>query len=367
MNKLARYIIIVAVIAVICFLAWYFSDILTYVLIAAVVSIIGKPLVHAIAKVRIKNKRIPQSLCAAISLLTIWAVFLAFFVLLVPAGINLVNQLSSINMEQFIADMSSALNSFQVWLIANVPGIPSDFSLSQVIVEVLTKMFPNVEIVNVFGSLTNSIISFIWGAFVISFIAFFFLKEEDLFSQAVMMLFPERYEKDASVALNSAITLLTRYFIGIFIEMFCLMTLVTLGLTIFAGLPFKIAIVLGLLSGILNVIPYIGSIASTLIGILIGVLVGVNSLGADFWSMATTMALVYVVAQTIDVAIFQPIIYSKSVRSHPLEIFIVLLVAGSIGGILGMLIAIPSYTVLRVFAKQFFNQFRLVQKLTERM
>ena len=54
-------------------------------------------------------------------------------------------------------------------------------------------------------------------------------------------------------------------------------------------------------------------------------------------------------------------------KAHPLEIFIVILIAGSLAGIVGMLLAIPSYTVLRVFAKEFFSQFRLVQKLTEKI
>ncbi|HNV51901.1 MAG TPA: AI-2E family transporter, partial [Tenuifilaceae bacterium] len=57
----------------------------------------------------------------------------------------------------------------------------------------------------------------------------------------------------------------------------------------------------------------------------------------------------------------------NSVKAHPLEIFIVLLIAGSVAGILGMLLAIPCYTVIRVFAKEFFNNFRVVQKLTEKI
>ncbi|MDR0693794.1 MAG: AI-2E family transporter, partial [Prevotellaceae bacterium] len=146
-------------------------------------------------------------------------------------------------------------------------------------------------------------------------------------------------------------------------------TLVTFGLTLVAGLPFRIAVVLGSLSGILNVIPYIGSITSALTGILIGVLMNINGLGntSDVWMVVITMACVYAGAQTVDAAVLQPFIYSKSVRTHPLEIFLVILIAGSIGGILGMLVAIPAYTVARVFAKQFFNQFRVVQKLTEKI
>ena len=54
-------------------------------------------------------------------------------------------------------------------------------------------------------------------------------------------------------------------------------------------------------------------------------------------------------------------------KAHPLEIFVVILIAGSVAGIVGMLLAIPAYTVLRVFAKEFFSQVSLVRKLTKQI
>ena len=69
----------------------------------------------------------------------------------------------------------------------------------------------------------------------------------------------------------------------------------------------------------------------------------------------------------LDDFVLQPTLYSSRVKAHPLEIFLVILIAGSLAGILGMLLAIPSYTVLRVFAKEFFSQFSLVRKLTEKI
>ena len=65
--------------------------------------------------------------------------------------------------------------------------------------------------------------------------------------------------------------------------------------------------------------------------------------------------------------LFQPLIYSSSVNAHPLEIFLVIMIAGSLAGIPGMIIAIPLYTVIRVFAKEFFNKFKVVKKLTKKI
>ncbi len=79
------------------------------------------------------------------------------------------------------------------------------------------------------------------------------------------------------------------------------------------------------------------------------------------------MMLVFCITQLIDNLVFQPFIFGKSVYAHPIEILIVIMMAGSLAGITGMILAIPAYTVLRVFAKEFFNNFRVVQKLTEKI
>jgi predicted PurR-regulated permease PerM len=206
------------------------------------------------------------------------------------------------------------------------------------------------------------------GMFVVTFITFFFLKEDHLFTNSVMALFPQKYESNARRAFNSISTLLGRYFIGIFIDIFCVMTIITLGLTFIAGLPFTTALVLGFIAGILNLIPYIGQLVSVVLGCCIGFIV-THHFGADanIPVQILKMVLVYAGTSIIDASFFQPYIYSNSIKAHPLEIFLVIITAGSISGIFGMIIAIPAYTVIRVFAKEFFNHFKVIRKLTEKI
>ena len=142
------------------------------------------------------------------------------------------------------------------------------------------------------------------------------------------------------------------------------MIIVDIGMTI-VGIDFQQALVMGLIIGVLNVIPYIGP----WIGFFIAMVMGVAShINMDFATVVGPlmiyMAIVVGVAQMIDNIFFQPIIYSNSVKAHPLEIFVVVLAAGSISGVGGMILGIPSYTVLRVLAKEFFNNFKAVQKIT---
>jgi len=125
-------------------------------------------------------------------------------------------------------------------------------------------------------------------------------------------------------------------------------------------------VVIGLIAGVLNVVPYIGPLVGTFVGIFITVTTNIDTMTmAHIVHLIIYISIVFGVVHLIDNIVFQPLIYSNSVNAHPLEIFIVILIAGSIAGILGMLLAIPTYTVLRVFAKEFFNNFRVVQKLTE--
>jgi predicted PurR-regulated permease PerM len=202
--------------------------------------------------------------------------------------------------------------------------------------------------------------------FAITFITFFFLKEDGSFSSFVTLLVPERYEENITRALHSVNQLLVRYFVGIFSDMLCILTILTFGLSLVAGLPIKLAMLIGLTAGILNVVPYVGPLVSYSLGLFMGLMYSMGA-GMEFAPLAIKMLGVFLVTQTIDAAFLQPYIYSNSIKAHPLEIFLVILIAGSLAGILGMLIAIPTYTVLRVFAKEFFNHLRVVQKLTERI
>lgn len=91
---------------------------------------------------------------------------------------------------------------------------------------------------------------------------------------------------------------------------------------------------------------------------------------ADSRSVGDTVAIIIgslIFIKILDDFVLQPTLYSERVQAHPLEIFLVILIAGSMAGIWGMLLAIPSYTVLRVFAREFFSEYGLVKRLTGQM
>jgi predicted PurR-regulated permease PerM len=178
------------------------------------------------------------------------------------------------------------------------------------------------------------------------------------------MWIPDRYVGHVTRALHSVKNLLTRYFIGIVIQSTCIMIMIDIGMTI-AGIDFQQALVMGLILGILNVIPYVGPWLGLFIAIIMGVASHINQ---DFTTVVVPLVYYMIIVEAIthltDNVVFQPVIFSNSVKAHPLEIFVVVLAAGFAAGIPGMILGIPTYTVIRVFAREFFYGFKAVQKIT---
>ena len=361
MNKLQRYIITAAITAIVAFLIWYFGNIVKYVLVSAVLSWIGKPLVDVLCRIRIRGRAFPKWLAATVALVAMWGISTALMWFFIPLVVSKINALSGYNFAEFVNAFSDSIRQAEVYLHDRfaIDLTSGGKSLTEVLRERSAEMLTP-SIIGI-GALLDTLTAFVIGAFSVSFITFFFMKENDLFDEGVIILFPRKYEPNVRRALVSSITLLSRYFIGILIESSIKLLVISVCLYIL-GLSASDALIIALISAVLNVIPYIGPLIGAVAGIIIGI---VGSSGTDAYTLMWQMASVFALFQLIDNIILQPYIYSSSVRAHPLEIFLVILLAGSIAGVTGMLLAIPAYTVLRVFAKEFFNNLRVVQKLTE--
>ena len=225
----------------------------------------------------------------------------------------------------------------------------------------------------IFGALGNTLI----GIMSVFFICFFFLKEQGLFTSMVRSVSPNDQEDKWTHAIDESADLLKRYFIGIVIQIFIITIIVSTSLSI---LGFKNALLIGFFAALMNVIPYIGPILGASFAIIITIASSLDNTGVIAEAGQTIvqggfydtllpkigiLALVFAGMQMFDNFIVQPNIFSKSVKAHPLEIFIIILVGAKLGGVLGMVLAIPLYTILRVLAKVFLSEFKVVQKLTQ--
>ncbi|MGL4909046.1 MAG: AI-2E family transporter [Bacteroidales bacterium] len=150
--------------------------------------------------------------------------------------------------------------------------------------------------------------------------------------------------------LRSIGQILLRYFVGTFVDMLCVMALLALGLGLIADYTWQQALLIGLVAGVLNIIPYIGALIGYILGFFMCLFV-VSITGVAFVPLLLKTLAVFLGVQLLDMFVLQPFIYSSSVKAHPLEIFCAVLVAGCLFGIVGMLIVIPLYAITKLLAK----------------
>lgn len=364
---LAKWLL-AAFVAVIAWLLFrQFGSVVVYVLLAGVVSLIAKPLKMMLAKIRIKGHRAPDWFLAILSILLILVIFCGIIAGLAPMVKEVISDVASVTGDTSLGAISSNLAELNAYLVKTFDLDPG-FRIEVAILHQVKSLI-NVNIFgNVIGSVASALASFGIGLFSVVFIAFFFIRDEKLFSRIICALAPDRHEDEVAQSLSDVEHLLSRYFIGLIVEMSCVGLIDFLGLWAIARLELGTAIGIGFMAGLLNIIPYVGPLLGGVLGTIIAMTIrycGAGACGLDigFWGFLAILVSVFLLAQLVDNFILQPVIYSTSIQASPLEIFIVMLLAGTMGGILGMLTAIPAYTVVRVVAGRFFPQVKFIRRL----
>ena len=352
-KGLATLIIVAAVLALLGYL-WH---VVVYVASAAILAILGRPLVRVISSVTLAGRRLSRGVAAAVTLVAIWIIAGGLLALFAPLVLNKVYELANLDWSAITQMVRQWFIDAEAYLESNLPiDLPS---LELMLKDRVWSLFTPEMLEGVAGYLLSAAIAF----FSISFITFFFLKEDGLFYKGVALFFPDKYHESVYRALDSITKLLSRYFAGLFVESLMLMTVVSVVMMLF-GMAVSDALIIGLIMGVMNVVPYAGPVIGASISMMLSMLAPID--GNMLFTVAV-LASTIVVVKLIDDFIIQPTLYSERVQAHPLEVFLVILVAGFIGGVWGMLLAIPLYTILRVFAREFFSEYSIVRKLTNQM
>lgn len=372
-DTLARYTMMAVSAAAILAVCWYFRSVLVYIVLAAVTSLLGKPIIRGLKKINVKGKSAPSWLLSLLTLALILILLLGIVTQIFPVVYNIVQNVSAnLRTASFnVSQVTSSLNDINAWLTSTFPSLGKDFNIQESVIEWITGAF-NISSLSSVGSMVGSIASTLgsvgMGLFCVTFISFFFIKDESLFRRIVGSLVPDEMEANVIGAIGDIEKLLSRYFIGIMIEVLGVATLNFLGLLMIGKLGLSASVGIAFMTGILNIIPYLGPWIGGAIGVSLGLVLKYSSAAAvgiypNFWAVALTLAAVFIVTQMVDNFLLQPFIYSTSIKSSPLEIFLVLIMAGHVGGMIGMLVAIPAYTVLRVMAARFFGDLKPVRRL----
>ena len=367
-DKLARCILVAAGTCLGAAVCWYFRDVITYILAAVVVSLIGKPVVKFMRRISIKGKRLPDWFLASFTLMVIVTLLLMVLTMIIPIVSGIIRGISLSSIEDAAGQIAVPLSQLNETLRSTFPSLGHGFRIEVAILTELQKLVDVSKVSSIIGSATSFLSSFGVGLFSVVFIGFFFLKDDDMFTGIVTALVPDKHEKNAAEAISDIGYLLSRYFIGVMIEVTGVALINFLGLSLIARLGVNVSLGIAFMTGILNIIPYVGPLLGGCLGTILGLILKYSSavpvgLDISFWGFTAVLIAIFAFTQMIDNVLYQPLIYSTSIKARPLEIFIVLLIAGHVGGPLAMIAAIPCYTAVRVIAFRFFRNIKAIRRL----
>ncbi len=343
-RKLIIYAVILAILIV--FLGWYFANIFFYVVVSIVLATILRPLTNSLSRLHFFGTNLPRFIAIAISFFVVVGFMALFVVLFIPLVTEQVTVLSRINYDSALKTVTGPLNGLESFLINNnlvegTPGLIME-SLKENFLDILGGInFP--EILNDLISITGNIFV---GMLATAFITFFLLYENGLLRKQIINLIPNQYFELFITALFKIEMLLSNYLLGLLFQMFAIFSIAATGLSIFG---IKYALTIAIFAAVANLIPYLGP----MVGATFGIIVGLSTSGDAIVSSESIILIVKILAvfgivQTTDNIVLQPLIFSKSVKAHPLEIFVIIFAGANIAGIPGMIAAIPTYTILRV-------------------
>lgn len=338
---------------------YVFTNVFVYLIISAVLALIGAPIVQFITKLKIGKLKIGDGMAALLTLSLFFGIIYLIGIIFLPPLISQISFLSKLNFH----DVAKEVLIYFPNVKGNLSKLGSEQQIMHSISEQANKFLNFNNVSAILNNLFSYTGSFIGGLFSVLFITFFFLKDEKLVVKSLLLVTPSAYEGEMFDILKTTKKMLSRYFTGLFLDVVIVATLVTFLMWLFG---IKNALVIGCLAGVMNVIPYIGPIITLFFALFLGISGCIELNQYDLISVTLTKIIgILISVNLIDALFLQPTIFSNTVKAHPLEIFVVILMASALGGILGMVIAIPSYTLLRVIAREFLAHLKFFRKLTE--
>ena len=351
-NGILRAIAILLGIALLGYFLYQIQSVIVYIIIAAVLSLIARPIILFLRR----KLKFPNTLSVIVTMVLMIGLLIGLIGMFIPLIAKQGQSLSLLHIDELQANIQNVFNQITAYFSAK--GIDLLSELKNVDIASQFKAIPNLlnSVVGTVGTLSV-------GLFSVLFISFFFMKDSRLLKNAVMTAIPNKTEGRFSKSLETINDLLSRYFIGLIAQITILFILYTIILLIFG---ISNAVVIAFLCALLNLIPYVGPMIGAVIMFVLSM---TSNLGLDFQTeiLPTTSYVMigYLIAQLIDNFFSQPIIFSKTTKSHPLEIFLVIIIGGLLFGIVGMITAVPTYTALKVILKEFLSDNKIVKSLTK--
>ncbi|RKN78686.1 AI-2E family transporter [Ulvibacterium marinum] len=357
-KGILKAIAILIAIMLLCVLVYKLQSVIVYLVIAGVVALIGRPSVIFLRR----KLKFPNTLAVVLTMMFILGILTGIFALFIPMLTDQGENLSLLNMD----DLQKALDKLYDQIVQYFGASPNVVDEFMEEVELESNLMEELDMgfvpkfLNYFIDILSS---FGIGLFSVLFISFFFLKDSKFIERILLKLLPESLEEKTKHSIETIKILLSRYFVGLLLQILILFIIYSVTLLL---VGVENAVVIALLCALFNIIPYLGPMVGTIIMILLTM---TSFLELDFREVILPSAgyvfIGVVIGQLVDNFFSQPLIFSNSVKSHPLEIFLVIVAAGLLFGVVGMIIAVPGYTVIKVVLKEFMFDYRWVRAITK--
>ncbi len=351
-NGILKAIAIIIGVCLLLYFLYEVQSIMVYIAISVVIALIGSPIISFLRR----RLKFPNTLAVIFTMFIFIGILSGLISMFIPLIIEQGQNLSLLNIDQLQTNIQNLLIQLNDYFLAKGIDVLNEIKLAD--------LFKNITAIpNLLNSVIGTLGSLSIGLFSVLFITFFLMKDTQIMENSIYVLVSDKNENKLKRSLSTINHLLSRYFIGLVFQISILFIIYTITLLIFG---IENAVVIAFLCALLNLIPYIGPLVG---GVLMLFLSMSSNLGQDFQSviLPTTIYVMigYIIAQLIDNFLSQPLIFSNSVKSHPLEIFLVIMIAGILFGVTGMIVAIPTYTAIKVVLKAFLADNKIVKSLTK--
>ncbi|MEN7546862.1 AI-2E family transporter [Rapidithrix thailandica] len=337
-----------------------FSDIFSYLLIAMVLSAVLRTPTNYLSQLQFYGFRVPRTLAILVSFMILFGLVALFIYLFVPLVSTQIQVISGIDYENFVQNSLTPLDGVEDFLIKYelVPSEDKGF-LRKGVLNKFKELVGELDVTRLINDLLTFTGNFFIGFLAVLFITFFFLYEKGAFRKYFISLIPNNYFEVSIAALSKTEKLLSNYLLGLLLQMISIFSIVSFGLLV-VGVDY--AVTIGVFAAVANLIPFLGPVLGAIFGLIVGLSTNAGlAVQQDYLILVVKILSVFGVVQFTDNIFLQPIIFSKSVKAHPLVIFLIVFVGANLGKAVGMILAIPTFTILKVVFGEFYKGYKQYQ------
>lgn len=333
-ERVIKSVLVLAGITVLGLLLYNYGTLVGYAIIAMIFSYMLDPLVN-----RMQSAGMNRTWAIALTLSALVLILVWISTNIIPI---IANQMVELAGQLNVRNIQNITQQIENRLIRDFAFLPEGF-LSDNVMQVIQELFNVGEIPAALSNIIGIFTNIFSATLIIPFATFFFLKDGTKIRRDILQIVPNKYFETTLSLIDKIETRLGTYFRSVMLQSLIVAVTSWIGLSI-VGLNNALSV--GIAVGVANTIPYFGPI----IGYILSIIVSIIEVGN--FSLILPCIIAILMVQILDNVVLQPFIFSRSADMHPVAILFIIMIGAETAGILGMLIAIPIATVIKITINQ---------------